>query len=241
MPWFKVDDGFWSHPKVVELTDSAVALWVRAGSYAALHLTNGRITGGAVRMLGSSPETASELVEAGLWERVDTKAWQFKDWFDYQPTAEEVADRKKKRSDAGRKGAAARWNGKRDGNAMANAMANGSQTDAPSPSPSPDSSKTLLSQSSNERARASTDSVEASEWTKRLAGQQGITSLSAVIAAVRKHTAREVGPDAALQISLHLLGKAKNPQAPQRYVTGSIARSPLEVQKFIDDNALGVA
>ncbi len=31
MVWFKIDDGFWSHPKVLELSDAAVALWTRAG------------------------------------------------------------------------------------------------------------------------------------------------------------------------------------------------------------------
>lgn len=98
MPWFRVDDGFWSHPKVVELSPEAVALWVRGGSYAAQHLTNGKITAGAMRMLGGAREAADELVLAGLWVQDGTSAWVFHDWATYQPTKEQVeADREKAR------------------------------------------------------------------------------------------------------------------------------------------------
>lgn len=241
MPWFKVDDGFWSHPKVVELTDSAVALWVRAGSYAALHLTNGRISAGAVRMLGSARETADELVTAELWEQVDAKTWQFKDWFDYQPTAEEVADRRAKRSAAGRKGAEARWHGKSNDKPMASAMASGSQTDAPSPSPSPDFYSPSKSQSSSNRARVSTDAIEVSEWTRKLAAQKGITSLRVVVDAIHAHTSCTVTADQAWQLSMLLLDRAKEwPSAEQRYVLACIKRNPAEIEKTLYEQ-IGVA
>lgn len=243
MPWFKVDDGFWSHPKVVELTDSAVALWVRAGSYAALHLTNGRISAGAVRMLGSAHETADELVTAELWEQVDAKTWQFKDWFDYQPTAEEVADRRAKRSAAGRKGAEARWHGKSDGKPMASAIANGSQTDAPSPSPSPspDFYSPSKSQSSSNRARVSTDAIPVSDMTKRLAAQKGITSLRTVVDAVGREIGITVTADQAFQLCTLLLEKAKTwPDNPQAYVLHCIRSSKAEVEQHLYQR-IGVA
>lgn len=98
MPWFRVDDGFWSHPKVVELSPEAVSLWVRGGAYAAQHLTNGQITTGALRMLGGAREAADELVLAGLWAQDGSSAWRFHDWATYQPTREQVeADREKAR------------------------------------------------------------------------------------------------------------------------------------------------
>ena len=37
MAWFKVDDGWWSHPKILQLSDSAQALWMRAGSWSMKH------------------------------------------------------------------------------------------------------------------------------------------------------------------------------------------------------------
>lgn len=92
--WFKVDDGFWSHPKVVELSREAIALWVLAGAYAAQHLTDGVIAVGQLRMLGAGRESADELVIANLWEQVDAKSWRFKGWDEYQPSRAEVeADR----------------------------------------------------------------------------------------------------------------------------------------------------
>ncbi|RLK47639.1 hypothetical protein C7474_2234 [Microbacterium telephonicum] len=241
MPWFKVDDQFWSHPKVVELSADAVALWVRAGSYAAQHLTDGKVTTGALRMLGGAREIADELVLGGLWDQVDNRTWQFRDWFDYQPTAEEVADRRAKRSAAGKKGAESRWHGKSDGNPMANAMADGSQTDAPSPSRTRDFYSPSKSQSRNTRAKLTTDAIEVSDMTRRLAAQKGITSLRAIVDAIARHTAVKVTADQAFQVCTHLLEKAKYwPDAPQRYVLSCIEQSPAEVQKHLYEH-IGVA
>jgi len=116
MPWFKVDDGFWSHPKVIELEPSSVALWVRAGSYCAQHLTDGFISRSVVRILGHLPSDADALVEAGLWDgKPDGKpvGYMFHDWGNYQPpsvaTKEKRDELSRKRAEAGRKGAGARW------------------------------------------------------------------------------------------------------------------------------------
>lgn len=97
VPWFKVDDGFWSHPKVIELSAEAGWLWARAGSYSAHHLTDGVVTGGTLRMLGATRDAAVELVMAGLWDHDEVaKTWQFHDWDEYQPSREQVeADRRK--------------------------------------------------------------------------------------------------------------------------------------------------
>lgn len=250
MPWFKVDDQFWSHPKVVEMSADAVALWVRAGSYAAQHLTDGCITVGALRMLGGLRETADELVLGGLWEQLDNRTWRFKDWFDYQPSAEETAERRQKRSAAGRKGAEARWHGKShgngDGKSHGGSDADGVrglwQTDAPSPSRTRDSSKTSQSQSLPKRASVSTDAMQIPEMTRRLAAQKGIQSLRTVADAIHRHTGIRVDANGALQVALSLLDRAKEfPSAPSRYVSSAIKQSPLEVQQFIHDNALEVA
>lgn len=89
MTWFKTDDKFHSHPKVCGVSLAAIGLWSKAGSWCSDHLTDGAVTRGAVVSLGGTPDLASELVEAGLWEVAD-KGWQFHDWLDHQPPSEVV-------------------------------------------------------------------------------------------------------------------------------------------------------
>lgn len=96
MPWFKVDDSFWSHPKLSELSHAAISLWVRAGAYCAQHLTDGRVTAATVtRQLWTGTEAADELAAAGLWDALDDgSGWQFHDWLEYQPTAAETEQKR---------------------------------------------------------------------------------------------------------------------------------------------------
>lgn len=89
MPWFKVDDGFHSHPKVVELDLATIGLWTVAGTWCTSYLTDGAITERqAVRLGGDSAQCAA-LVDSGLWSRTGD-GYQFKDWADYQPLKETV-------------------------------------------------------------------------------------------------------------------------------------------------------
>lgn len=93
MPWFKIDDGFWSHPKTLQLSDGAQALWVRAGSWCMAHLTDGVIPPFALPVLGAKRRFIDELVTVSLWIR-DADSYRFHDWEKYQPTRESVeADR----------------------------------------------------------------------------------------------------------------------------------------------------
>lgn len=93
MTWFKVDDGFWSHPKVLNLSDSAVALWTRAGAYCCQHLTDGVVSSKILRVLGDE-KAATELVESGLWRELKA-GYKFHDWGDYQETSDTVKERRK--------------------------------------------------------------------------------------------------------------------------------------------------
>ena len=63
MAWFKVDDQFWSHPKVNGLSAEAGWLWTRAGSYCGQHLTDGLVSRPALAMLQGTEAEATELVE----------------------------------------------------------------------------------------------------------------------------------------------------------------------------------
>lgn len=82
MTWFKVDDGFWSHPKTISLSDAAVALWVRAGTYSCQHRLGGDVPKHVLRFLGTS-SAADELVANRLW--IETPSgWRFHQWRRWQ-------------------------------------------------------------------------------------------------------------------------------------------------------------
>lgn len=91
--WFKVDDGFWSHEKVIGLSPEAGWLWTRAGSYCAHQLTDGAVKAPILVLLGGTADTAAELISAGLWDAVKG-GYQFHDWDKYQPTREEVESKR---------------------------------------------------------------------------------------------------------------------------------------------------
>ena len=151
--WFKVDDSFFSNPKTAMLSDGATALWLRSGSWSAQQLTDGFIPARMVPMFRGSDDSVRELCDVGLWERDDERdGYRFHDWSDYQPDGEEVDALRRKRSEAGKRGANSRWkrktvdengkNGKTDGKRMANrwqtdgkSMANSCPVPVPVPVP----------------------------------------------------------------------------------------------------------
>lgn len=89
MPWFKVDDGFHGHPKVVDVPMGAVGLWAMAGSWCAKYLTDGAVPEKTVIRLGGTLEQAADLVGSGLWFATGD-GFCFKDWADYQPSKESI-------------------------------------------------------------------------------------------------------------------------------------------------------
>lgn len=156
-PWFKVDDGFHGHPKVVDLSLAAVGLWTVAGSWCASYLTDGDLPSRTVLRLGGSDVEAAELVGAGLWLETD-EGYRFKDWADYQPSKDQVeAERAASRERV------QKWRSKKKGvtadeprtndvgNGVTNAVSNGERTPEvhlprplplplPNPLPNPSSS-----------------------------------------------------------------------------------------------------
>ncbi|MCA1218861.1 mucin-2 [Streptomyces sp. 8L] len=68
MTWFKVDDTAYAHPKLLKAGNAALGLWVRAGAYAAQHLTEGVVPGIVAELYGTGPQ-ARKLVTAGLWHQ----------------------------------------------------------------------------------------------------------------------------------------------------------------------------
>jgi hypothetical protein len=93
VPWFRLDDSFHSHPKVIAAGNEAVGLYVRCGTYAAQHLTNGFIPE-QVALLYGSRQLAEVLVRTKLWRRT-RGGWQMRDYLDYNPSREAVENERK--------------------------------------------------------------------------------------------------------------------------------------------------
>lgn len=145
MPYTMLDDKFHSHWKVEATSNEALGLYIRCLSWACDHLTDGFLPAGIVeRRAGAKAcKLAAELVQIGLWEVAETgpNGWKIHDFLDYNRPADVVKEERreisKKRADAGRKGARARWDrphegndGKPDSKSMANGMAKAWQPDS---------------------------------------------------------------------------------------------------------------
>jgi len=123
MPWGRVDDSFYDHPKVEALEDqtgspprswklAAIGLHMLAVSWSNRHLTDGHIPASRVERLASLPRTqaatlAQALVEVGLWERV-ADGYLIHDFGEFNKLREEVERDRKQRAAAGRAGGLAR-------------------------------------------------------------------------------------------------------------------------------------
>lgn len=95
MPWFVVDDSAHMHPKIVAAGNAALGLWLRAGAYAAQHLTDGTVPGVIAKMYGT-PAQVRKLVAAGLWHasghtcprcpQPQPGDYQIHDYLEYNPS-----------------------------------------------------------------------------------------------------------------------------------------------------------
>lgn len=105
MTWLKLDDSFGDHPKIDALSDGAYRLHVQAMNYAARNLLDGRVPDGRPERLMQRFKRGYlvELERAGLWER-NGAGWMIHDFLVYNPSKEEVEERRKKRAEAGAKG-----------------------------------------------------------------------------------------------------------------------------------------
>ena len=111
MPWFRLEDTFHSHPKVLRAGNEAVGLFVRCGTYAAQHLTDGFIPEDIANLYGATStgsrrdgdagkaETLAEtLVSTGLWRRV-RGGWKMRDYLEYNPSKQAVDNERRQKAE----------------------------------------------------------------------------------------------------------------------------------------------
>lgn len=130
MPWFRVDDSFHSHPKVLATPPAALGLWVVAGAWSSAHLTDGFIPDNVLPwLLPDSGKLADALVTSGLWKR-RKGGYQFHDWYARNPSRKAVENQRKTNNARQR-----RWQDAQR-NAVTDNVSNGVTNSAPTrPSP----------------------------------------------------------------------------------------------------------
>lgn len=108
MPWGRLDDGLYDHPKLDLLGRSklqAVGLWTLAISWSNRRLTDGFIPTDRVLALNGTEAIAERLVVAGMFERADG-GYLIHDFLTFNESREQVeirreSDRKRKRTPTG--------------------------------------------------------------------------------------------------------------------------------------------
>lgn len=115
MTWAKLDGKFHSHPKVLEIGYAATGLFALSLSYAAGHLTDGRLP---LEWVKTHPKRlVGQLFDAGLWA-TDEHGWYIADYLDYNQSREQIRRRRKNVTQR-----VTRYRGKR--NAVSNALVTG--------------------------------------------------------------------------------------------------------------------
>lgn len=110
MPWARLDDAFYDHPKLDALGSvrlPCVGLFVLALTWSNRYLTDGFIPAERVRKLGGTIPLAERLVSAGLWERAG-EDYRFHDFHDWNETSADVRQRRQRMRELGKRGGEAR-------------------------------------------------------------------------------------------------------------------------------------
>lgn len=107
MAWFKVDDTLAFHSKVVMAGNSAMGLWVRAGSWSMQTLSDGFVPAAIAAALGTRSQ-AAKLVSVGLWDELPS-GFAFHEWDSRQPSKEDVQHMNEIKGAAATYGNHVRW------------------------------------------------------------------------------------------------------------------------------------
>lgn len=234
MSWFRVDDDFQSHEKVLRIPRAAraaaIGTWTLCGTWSAKHERDGFVPDYIVDELGGTIDGAEALVAVRLW-RKNRNGYQFLNWSDYQPTRAQNDERRRAESarKADYRARKARESGGRSGDVPA-----GQQRDdvAPVPSrPGPENSQ---------------DNSGRPDLSSGPAFDDGVLSpiVQNVVDAVLEACSRSIHPlvahDVIAWIDDRRGPKARAVQNPTRYYPRAIIDSWAELQKHIDQNGLAI-
>jgi hypothetical protein len=138
MPWARIDDGFFDHPKIEALTDRAFRAHIAAICLANRYLTDGVLTNGQVLKIANKP-VRKQLISAGLWEPVngcdESAGIRIHDFLDYNRDAVTVKAERQRNAERQKEWRERKRNAVTD--TVTNAVTNGVSNAAPSrPDPS---------------------------------------------------------------------------------------------------------
>lgn len=133
MPWVRIDDGIWSHPKMNSISNDAFSLYICGLSYAGQYLTDGILSDADVERIAAyrhaGPSSIAELVSRHLWER-EGLGYRIHDFLTYNRSRAQVEQ--DRAATAARQ---ERHKSARDG--PYNGVTNGVSNNAPGPIPGP--------------------------------------------------------------------------------------------------------
>lgn len=105
MSWAKLDDGFWSHPKVMGIGNAGAGIFARFLAYCGDHLTEGLIPAPVVAFIVGDDQAALDaLVRYGMVQLRDSDSVYIPDFLDHNPTRAKVKNDREQRAAAGRRG-----------------------------------------------------------------------------------------------------------------------------------------
>jgi len=150
MAWFRLDDQGAFHEKVIEAGNEAYGAWCRAGQWSSGRGTEGRITRAMaltiaplkiwLKLIAAKGRSEMGLVEAAGDD------FQMHDFLDWNPTVQEVDERRATRAEAGRQGGLRKAENARRrqqpssngaSKPSSNELADAKQNSAPTPIPTP--------------------------------------------------------------------------------------------------------
>lgn len=130
MSWFRVDDNFTMHPKVLKAGNAAVGVFVRLGAHCAQQLTDGFVTTEAAHAIAQRTPLLTALVTAGLLE-VAPGGYQLHGYLERNPSRNQVESERAATRDRQRRFAEKTHETQR-GKRQPNAVSNGVTNTAPS-------------------------------------------------------------------------------------------------------------
>lgn len=244
MTWFRVDDKFYSHAKVLAIPRAirgeAIGTWTLCGDWSADHERDGFVPAYMVDELGGSQRGADALVEVGLWRR-RRHGFVFVNWKEHQPTRDQL--------EAKRAGNRARQTAFRAKKFGAVPLDFETESDGTPPPPNDRAGVSRVTDALVQRSRpvpSREDEVSqvpaSSQGDQRERNDDISPVVVAVIDTVAAVCRRNVHPLVAWDIVDFLDARrgphAKPLQNPARYYTRAIEGSPAEVQQFIDTKGL---
>ena len=123
MSWARLDDGWWSHPKVLRAGNAAAGAYARMLSYCAQHLTDGRLDRTTALSIAGRDKVLSVLIQVALLDEIDAETVAIHGYLERNPSRADV-ERERAANRERQRRFAENSHAKRAANAVSNASPN---------------------------------------------------------------------------------------------------------------------